>query len=133
MNTNDDEVWDMETNYDTPSLRTCKNELLIFTPVAKTWKQGKNVSLQLPVKGGTIPTFCTAEIWKYLPNSQREFETAFHKLHSRHPRKNERPDRMIVLHEAVPLPPLSLLTACPDSLQYGGRISQTKAVKINNA
>ena len=38
MKTYDDEVWDMETNYDTPSLRTSKNELLIFIPVAKTWK-----------------------------------------------------------------------------------------------
>lgn len=69
-------------------------------------------------------------IWKYLPNSQREFETSFHKLHSRDPRKDERQDRMTVLHKAVPPPPLSLLSACPSSLQYGGRIAQTKAVKI---
>jgi len=36
MNTYDDEVRDMETNCDTPSLRTSKNELLIFSPVPKT-------------------------------------------------------------------------------------------------
>lgn len=40
---------------------------------------------------------------------------------------------MIVLHKAVPPPPLFLLTGCLDSLQYGGRFAHTEAVKIRHA
>lgn len=59
MNTYDDEVQDMENSYNTSSSKTSKNELLIFIPVAKTKKYGRNKSIQLPVKGRKIPTFCS--------------------------------------------------------------------------
>lgn len=78
MNTHDDDVQDMETSYNTSSLKTSKTWTVNIHSCSKNTEVWKEREHSTACERQNNSKHFAAEIWKYLPNSQREFETALH-------------------------------------------------------